>query len=219
MVVGIFGVCLAIRTLLAIERQTEALIQGQRSWILIDSIGEPPLSDGIPYNSEALSALAGVPLLVFNLKTVGATTVKLIGSGARFHLAPSKEGFNPPEPVLPDQPDYKIGAAILPEAGFVKAPNEGMQIAKELEDGPLSPQQLAAIQEKKLFLCAYGFVTYEDSFKGIHETRFSYIYRVSYRVGYNTATGKNIYPSRFEMGGPEAYNRYTEKRDQSKNPN
>jgi hypothetical protein len=219
--IGIGGIVFAVRTVLAIEdqgkrmkeqvdlmkRQADLMQASQRAWVLVDNIGEPILYEDIE-RPEIMSAMAGTPFLVFNLKTVGTTTAKLIGTGARFHLVPRKNGAQP-EPALRDEPEYKIGSGTLPQAGFVKAPNEGFQIAIPLEDGPVSRDHFAATNEKQLFPCAYGFVTYEDSFGQPHETRFCYIYRVSYRVMISQETGKNVFPSKFELGGPEAYHRYT----------
>lgn len=206
-VIGVLGTSAALRTLRVIRRQTDALVEGQRGWIVMDTLGEPTLSDDV--QEKPVGMPMQTPLLVFNLRTVGSTTVKITGTGVRFHLTRPKDGGLNPEPWLPEEPDYKIDAGILPQAGFVKAPNEGMQIAKALEDGHLSPDQLVSIQSQKLFVCAYGFVTYTDAFERSHETRFCYVYRVSYLCMISDTTGKNVFPSRFILGGPEAYNRYT----------
>jgi hypothetical protein len=196
----------------ATKRNVNVLIKGQRPWIVIDSLGAPPSlyedRSEIPAPFDAV--LAGIPFIVFNLKSVGDTVSKLVGTGSRFHLVPRKEtAASEPEPALPDEPDYRIGPGALPQAGFVKAPNEGFQIANALEDGPILKDQIDAINDKTLFACAYGFVAYEDVFGEPHETRFCYVYRVSRRSMIQQGTGKNIYPSEFRLGGPDAYNRYT----------
>jgi hypothetical protein len=191
------------------RRSVSAIINGQRAWIVVDKFGAPNVDEGI---SET-----GILFLVVNLKVVGATTAKLLGTGMRFHLVRRRgdiEDSVEPEPMLPSKPNYtgsfvSLRARNLPRAGFAKAPNEDFQIPMHLEDGPLSQNDLTAIRNKELFLCAYGFVTYEDSFKRKHETRFCYIYRVSYRSAIHTVTGKNVFPSAFELGGPEAYHLYT----------
>jgi hypothetical protein len=214
-IVGWFGVSAALRTLRVIRLQTDTLISGQRGWVLVDSIGEPTLYENIE-RPEMFSVLAGTPFIVFNLKAVGGTVVKLVDSGARFHLRDKKEGVER-EPDLPEEPDYKVSSKAsrqLPQSGFVKAPNEGFQIGIELENGPLTREQFAAVNDQRLFVCAYGFVAYEDAFRQSHETRFCYIYRVSRRSAIHATTGKNVYPSRFVIGGPTAYNRYT--KDQGK---
>jgi hypothetical protein len=124
-------------------------------------------------------------------------------------VVPGKESTDPPEPALPDEPDYKTSPGAFLQAGLVKAPDERFQIAIPLEDGPLSPEQWRDVNEKQRFVCAYGFVTYEDAFGEPHETRFCYIYRVGYLRMIHTTTGKNVFPNEFRLGGPETYNRYT----------
>jgi len=79
----------------------------------------------------------------------------------------------------------------------------------QLESGALSREDVSLINESRRFLCAYGFVSYTDTFDRPHETRFSYIYRVSTRALNSVGTGLEIDPSRFRIGGPEEYNQQT----------
>jgi hypothetical protein len=84
-----------------------------------------------------------------------------------------------------------------------------MRMGAQLESGALSREDVSLINERRRFLCAYGFVSYTDTFDRPHETRFCYIYRVSSRAVSLVGTGLGIDPSRFRIGGPEEYNQET----------
>jgi hypothetical protein len=207
--VGWRGVRAAIRTLGAIERQIDLQEASQRSWVLVDKADGPNNLD----ESED-----GIPFFVFTLKVIGPTPVKLIDAGMRFHLQP-RANMQDTEPALPDPPDYKLGGQLvnLLEPEVVKGPNETFAFGMALEDGRFDNARRIEVYEKRLFPCAYGFVIYEDSFGKRHETRFCYVYRVSYRVMVHKETGKNMFTSRFELGGPGVYNRHTSENQNQKN--
>jgi hypothetical protein len=129
----------------------------------------------------------------------------------RFHLQSKKRGVTPPVPDLPEEPNYKFGverADYIP-VGYVKAPDQSFVIQRPLEDGALSKEQVSLIEGHVIFVCAYGFVNYLDFSERPRETRFCYIYRVSKLNWIAKDTGKNMYPSKFAVGGPPAYNRFT----------
>src|SRR5580658_7144898 len=67
-VIGHRGVNAANRTLKAIERQEALQANSQRSWVLVDKINEPILSDNTP---EELAALAGVAFFGCSFKVFG----------------------------------------------------------------------------------------------------------------------------------------------------
>lgn len=202
------SVTAATAAALAAKTSVEAVMNGERPWILVDNLGAPP----IPEKPTEFTLLPGTPYFVFTLKVFGHTPCRILNVGLRFHREFLKEGIIAEEPNLPEEPVYwrgMIKSPDIPESGVVKAPNETIQLGITLEEGPLLPDAISAINEGKQFLCAYGFVAYVDSFEREHLTRFCYIYRVSRRAAIHSETGKNIYPSLFVMGGPSCYNRYS----------
>jgi len=186
----------------------QSLINSQRAWVLVDKINDPILSDNTP---EEILAFAGVSFFGCSLKVFGTTPAKITGAGVRFHLQAKKHGATIPEPDLPDEPDYRIGTDktdYIPP-GYVKAPGDNLIVQRPLEDGALGSEQISLIEGQMLFVCAYGFVSYLDAFERPHETRFCYIHRISKLNWIAKDTGRNMYPTKFVIGGPPAYNRYT----------
>jgi len=206
----------------ATKTSAEAFMDGARGWLLVEKIEPARIAEARPY-FEYVAGLATemklvVPYFVFCLRVSGNTPCKILSAGMRFHLAPMKEHDLPPEPDLPERPDYwstiygvnLTGKAVdIPDSGKVLAPRERLKMGAELESGSLSAEDCSLIEAHEKFACAYGFVNYEDTFRISHETRFCYIYRVSHRVARAGETGDEVEPSRFRVGGPLAYNRET----------
>ena len=112
----------------------------------------------------------------------------------------------PPAPDLPEDPEYfgnPYGTNIyrnpteIPDEGIVFPPGGHLHIGADLESGPLTELQQQEVAACQKFLCAYGFVEYDDVFRNPCETRFRYVYR----------PGDNIREAGFRVGGPAAYNK------------
>jgi hypothetical protein len=200
---------------MASRKSVEALIRGQRGWILIDEIIPPKDALRIPVCGESDYM---IPLYFScKLKVFGPTPCKVLNAGIRFHLAKMRPLEIPSEPDLPEVPEYRTnvyGTRIrdkpgdIPDAGTVVAPDKTIQMGVELESGTLKLTDVDSIREYKEFICAYGFVSYQDVFKRPHHTRFCYVYRVN-NNRFRTAEADNVDISRFVIGGPAAYNEET----------
>jgi hypothetical protein len=186
----------------ATRRTSEALMGGQRGWILVENVDAPNIRVVMSPQFETL------PIFVFRLKVFGFTPCKIRNAGMRFHLANIKEHHLPPEPDLPETPEYNIAgiAADVPDPGDVLAPRQWFRMTGQLESGAVAREDIPLINESRKFLCAYGFVSYTDTFERQHETRFCYIYRITNRSTRLAEIGMGIDPSRFRIGGPNGYN-------------
>jgi hypothetical protein len=197
-------------TLVAIYLQGRNIIASERAWILIENFGAPPLPNygDCPPGLEAMSEVT--PRIVVTFKVFGKTPARITGVHLRFHIVPTKIGLVPPEPDLPERPVFtdRSGGFLPKDSGFMKAPGQEIPMPIYLEDGTLTRKMCVNIQERTMFLCSYGRVRYR-SFGKTYETRFCYIYRVMWQPLIDAATGENLHPSRFMVGGPEAYNRCT----------
>jgi hypothetical protein len=161
------------------------------------------------------SALAGIWVLMmgFRFKIFGNTPAKLTASSLIFRLVDGRAKGNDTEPDLPDEPDYGTPSKPeeIPDMGSVLAPGFRFTVGVTLREGKLLPKEIVDIQQRRKFLCAYGFFRYRDSFEGTpdRETRFCYIYDVTRGGGVliDPTTQLPVSPSAFRAGGPSAYNR------------
>jgi hypothetical protein len=198
----------------ALSVQANALLMGQRGWMLVEEVTPPRDILRIPeYGSREYM----MPLtFVFRFRVSGQTPCRLLNGRVRFHAVNSKSGVRPAEPDFDEEPNYTsnaIGTAIarpaeIPDSGTVLAPNNGFQLIAYFDDGMMNEATVESIQRHEKLLCAYGFVDYRDAFDRPHITRFCYIYRF---IGprFRTITEDNVDMSRFVLGGPDAYNQTT----------
>lgn len=186
----------------AAKTSAEAFMTRERGWVLIEKTDAPSVEDSSRLPGSGLQ----IPYFAYHLSVYGNTPCKILNAGMRFHLAPVKEQESPPEPELPEEPDYSGGVNVtgkcadIPDRGLVLPPGKGFEMRMVLESGALSREDLSMVLDYRKFLCAYGFATYRDAFGQQHDTRFCYILRYSARY---------TDPSRFRTGGPPAYNRET----------
>src|ERR1039458_2437169 len=90
-VVGAIGVCAAIRTLRAIEKQSKHMANSERPWILINKLGEAPLLDFVE-RPEEFEFLSGKPMAVAYYKIYGNTPARIVSIHTRFHFINKKIG-------------------------------------------------------------------------------------------------------------------------------
>jgi hypothetical protein len=192
-IVGIGGIVIAVRTLIAIERQTKAaedaaetallsakaLADAERPWLAVDVA---PI-EGLPYAFQ------------FSVKNLGRTPAKLIGTSTVQVVCET----------LPDEPEYPDGLSAVEgkreESGeaWMLAPNEIWKF-KVVDMSGIEPgwmmNQLAFndVKTGKRKFFYFGKVQYRDVFgPDVHETGFCYIYRLA----------------DFRRFSAPAYNRYT----------
>jgi len=199
----------------AAKESVDALIIGQRGWILINKIFPPKHVLRVAVFGESDHMIP--PYFSCKLTVFGATPCRVLNAGIRFHLVDMKAREVPAEPDLPEVPEYRTniyGTYIrdkpgdIPDAGTVVAPDRTVEMGVELESGSLTQGDVESINAHKKFICAYGFVSYEDAFKREHHTRFCYVYRVNGNR-FRSAEADNLDLSRFAIGGPAAYNEET----------
>lgn len=193
----------------AAKASADAFMDGQRGWILIHKVEAPHVSLPAPHCAERLD-------FEVVLKVSGNSPCKIIDAGLRFHLQRKKENVVPPEPDLPESPDYtgnwkgtNIQTRDIPHAGVVFEPETEVRVSVTLEDS-FTSAEYEAVNEGWSFLCAYGFVLYVDAFERDHETRFCFI-RGPEKIPSNISrrTAVSLYLSEFDPGGPAEYNRTT----------
>jgi hypothetical protein len=203
--VGIFGVCYARRTLIAIERQSraaedgakaaiataesskaqsEAIIIGDRAWILVETGKIPDAFEPDPWKVEALEIK---PIV----RNAGRTPGRIMRGFIAYLKLPSGT-------LLPPQPDYS-GQMAQKEMQIILAANacaQPLYVRMSLTD-------FIPAREGKTRLHIYGFVDYLDFAGSERQTRFCFTYHVP--SGFDS-TPRGWY---FDVGAPFDYTRCT----------
>jgi len=137
---------------------TEAMINSERAWVVVEDIGYPALRAGAANN------------LTFAFKNVGRTIARLTGPlRFSFHFLPNAE-------ALPDIPNYShetirdsLGGRIL------SSEDKSATINLPIPD-PIDDDMLSSLDSGIRSLLFYVSLTYCDSFEKERETRFGYLY-------------------------------------------
>jgi hypothetical protein len=159
-IVGVFGVCFALRTLKAIEAQGKAVILSERAWLVI----RPD-----PFTLQTSARLDWV------VTNTGRTVARIVEARIRCGIY---DVFN----KLPDMPNYgdPINLYRVPIG-----PGESFKLWSYIEthksDYPgLTAEDIDDIKTRGSNLIAYGIVRYSDSFGNPHESRFCYDYTLAF---------------------------------------
>jgi len=159
-IVGAFGVCLALRTLKAIEAQGNALILSERAWLVIRP------------ESFTLQPSAKLDWVVTN---TGRTVARICKAQIR---CGKYDVFN----KLPDVPNYgnPIDLHKVPIA-----PGESFKLwsyieTEKRESEGLTAEDIDDIKTKGRDLIAHGMVKYLDAFGNPHENGFCYLYSIAF---------------------------------------
>ena len=206
--IAIIGTFVAVCTLFAIKREAieiqdvakaaaknadathktvEALMMGQRAWVIV-TIGDIP-----PFTPEpnTLEILWVKPTFI----NCGKTPARITRIRAREHQVSKVD-------ELPEEPIYEgtgiivakfDGNAFLPPNANVQPVNVG-----------ISGSDFVPIRQGKSVLYLYGFVDYLDVYDRQRTTRFCFIYHVP--------GGFNPSPEAFYLGGPARYNEAPEQK-------
>lgn len=83
----------------AAQRTSQALMDGQRGWILVEKVDQPDMRLVMDARFQGT-----VPFFVFRFKVSGFTPCKIRNAAMRFHLAEAME--RELQPRLPPKPEY-----------------------------------------------------------------------------------------------------------------
>jgi len=201
----------------AANRAAEAALNANRAWVLVEKISAPDMFSEV--NTQVRNEIAAV-FLGFQFKVFGRTPCRVIESRFRFRLVPGRRRGAIKEPDLPEPRDYGQPVTILdnPEMSKTIFPDEEFTGTVSLEEDAMelfrstNLKFWADVQQREQFICAYGFIKYQDAFDGaaIRETNFCYVYRRSVgAILVDAKTGKPLMPDGFTVGGPPGYNNAT----------
>jgi hypothetical protein len=193
LVVGIFGIQYARKTLRAIEQQSRAakvaaeaakassdtLKRGERPWILA-SIDDRAMRENQPDDQP-------ITMIVCNMTNLGRTVALVEGVAVKMDRVEIDQ--------LPAEPDY-ASPEVWPNAIPIP-PNGGIQ--RSLYLGFVGR---SAVERGANFLYIYGRVLYRDAYGDAHETRFCYRFWNKWRSVDPQTAG-------FHIGGPANYNKAT----------
>jgi hypothetical protein len=205
---GMLGVGFAWRTLDTLIEQTratkiaadagkasaDALIRGDRAWLLIDDV-KPPFI--VPVNNQSDPTRPRASHCLYYFKNVGKTPAKLTAWKNDLYIGNSAD-----DPPASATSSYDLGSVVF-NPGMIPQGGE-KQISPEdarLDTGFITPQELTEINTQNKFLWLCGILTYEDVFdeRVRHETRFCYLYET--RIG--------AAPPPWRLAGPSEYNTAT----------
>jgi hypothetical protein len=143
----------------ASKRQSDAMITGERAWMLAD-IGE--IDDTFESNLNSIGVLDVRPIVRNHGRTPGTIKRGFI----RYHLVAG--GIK-----LPPEPDY-AGALATQEVYVIVPPNAALQPLHV----PIPISEFAAIRHGDPTLYIYGFIDYVDFAEQVRQTRFCFEYHV-----------------------------------------
>jgi hypothetical protein len=192
------GLWVANKSLKVLARQTDAQMNAERAWLLVTGVVSPELLCQVN-NPEY------IPEITYHLEVAGRTPARVTNSGFRFHILPAKAGTIPPQPDLAERRDYR---SVLPLPAIPKtvlAPSTKFDVVSAHEDGSVNSVIHDSLEANRFFMCAYGFIEYEDAFKRKGVTRFCFVYRIKPGWNLRDDAGHFIRPNVFEVGGPESY--------------
>ena len=182
----------------AAKKSADALINAERSWVLIRNVGNPP--DGW----LALLKSGYAPGIVLDFSPYGNTPVRIIDSRFGLRLIPSKPGTTF-DPDLPEPPNYD-GLASAPDVargGMVSPfPDGNIRINETLH---ITGNVVETLKNGTQVLCAYGFIEYEDAFGENRKTGTCYVYYFVFGGILTSPDGTVLNPHGFRVGGPASY--------------
>jgi hypothetical protein len=160
--VAIVGIGFAYFTLKAIQRQTEAVINSERAWILGTPSLKSKLRVGAPHTGF---------VFVWSFKNVGRTPARLVETDAASWRVENVR-------TIPESPKYE--GKPMPLNNFLLVPNDSIGFGDLIEPfgDELTREEIDRIREMKLTLIAYGYVIYLDQFEKKHTARFCHTYMV-----------------------------------------
>jgi hypothetical protein len=163
----IWQTILTKRSANAAKMSADALIHGERAWLLIDDVEQPFL---VPPESQVNTQQPQLAHCFFYFKNFGKTPAKMIAWRAELQIGESAD--KPSMETAFDVSSEGFGPAMIP-------PGDPMPEEARLVSGFITAQQLSDITvQKTRFLWLCGIIKYEDVFRGDveHVTTFCYLY-------------------------------------------
>jgi hypothetical protein len=197
----------------ASQKSAQALMDGERAWLLVDNLEIPldPISIAItqagdgPVHIDGILGLsfAGVTFHVLNY---GKTPGTILSVNARLEIGSSRDVPPSPKDVYEESPlgpliALATGQKVDPvEEHVVPQGGDRVELAPLFTFGSrLTAERVTRIKNDADFLWAYGVVRYRDVYERRHETRFCYRYIVPPEEPL----------IHFCLRSPEAYNKAT----------
>lgn len=204
-VVGIGTVKATRRAAEAAKNSADALMDSERSWLLVHTTGQPEphwphmVKDGY------------IPGIRIRFKVFGKTPIHLKEVGVKICFVPRIPETYPPQPELPPVADYgdiPADAACVGQNGTLP-PDAFLDIHRNVDKGSLSSERIASVVRREQMMCALGSLKYTDNFGRQKETRVCYVHDFESEVP-DIIGGEEVFaPAGFRKAGTEAYNKAT----------
>jgi hypothetical protein len=191
LVVGAWGVRIAVATLRKIERQTRAneiaaeaalqqanhLVASERAWLTAQVMDFPE-----PHKD---SQLIWIPIPITNRGKTSARIDSILVASRLIPVPETSYGMPGKLPEMPDYADRTKVIATVQKYDIIIGPDDTFSHSHAY----IFPKEWEDVKAKKLTLYVYGFIDYFDTLKGLrHRTAFCSIYwRTDPR--YNEPTG------------------------------
>lgn len=160
----------------AAKASADALIDGERSWLLVDEVEMVPLREDIliTSGSDHLGGLGNpTPRFTYRIRNFGKTPAVMMGCKADFQVG--NDPNCPPDSTIFDLAGTQVDMSVIPPGQSV--PKE----SKSWQSYRIPPEEKGKIASGESFLWACGCVYYTDVFKRQHNTPFCYLYLASQR--------------------------------------
>ncbi len=165
----------------ATEKSAQALMNGDRAWLLVDDVQLPP--EGLTFLDAELVAGHSPPQRTYftiRFRNFGKTPAVIYGKEMRFSISDSSH--EPPRTDIYGAYRLSEYRHIVPQdmsgGSATPGPHFWIEVAFLEPTYWLNHQQFTDVNNMAAFLWAYGVVKYLDVYGRDHETRFCYRYDV-----------------------------------------
>jgi len=198
----LLGITGAVFGVVVLIRQTKALMDSERAWVLAIAVGNPQIPLYDPKNPGY------TPGIVYLIEVSGKTPARIIRERFRCRIVPAIQGSQPLQPQLEKRPVYKSDSGMF-EGAVMYASGYKYHLSVPLESGPMTATEFADLTNGRSVLCAYGCIEYRDAFKRKGKTQVCAIYHFSFGGVITSPNGIVLNPPGFRIGGPRVYNDVT----------
>jgi len=165
-IVGILGTWAALKTLSAIKKQADIMVDSERAWLIVKA--DPPRTS---QKSEGNQITMGF-MFDWHVRNTGRTVAFVTRLGARFHPLHSLAD-------LPEKPDIEQVGPIQATEHYPNGLSigPGSSVSRYTRSS-VSPGQQRKISDKEVIWIAYGVVEYRTTVSqgDVKETSFCYLW-------------------------------------------